>query len=278
MAEMEAGAPSPADISYPPPSGTPLGITPWFRFGAFFLRPLLFALAKRDWRGVENIPKSGPIICISNHISYLDPLVFAHFLHDNGRAPRFLGKAELFRIPFIGTVLRGAGQVPVERESANARQAFEHAIAFLKAGHVLGVYPEGTLTRDPEIWPMKAKSGVARLAIMTKTKVVPCAQWGAQNVLPTYGRKLSLFPRKTFHVWAGEPLDFSKWYGREDDPAAIREATDFVMDALTVLLEQIRGEKAPALRFDPATSEHPRIGNYKKESKKSKKNQRKQGA
>lgn len=255
------------EISYPAPTGKPLGITPWFRFAASILRPLMFAIAKRDWRGVENIPQSGPIICVSNHISYLDPLVFAHFLHDNGRAPRFLGKAELFRLPIVGTVLRGAGQVPVERESANARHAFDHAIAFLKAGHLLGVYPEGTLTRDPNTWPMKGKTGVARLAIMTKTKVVPCAQWGAQEVLPTYGRKISLFPRKTFHVWAGEPLDFSKWYGREEDPVAIGEATECVMNALTALLEQIRGEKAPATRFDPATSEHPRIGNYKRRKK-----------
>ncbi len=256
-----------SEIVYPPPTGSPLGITPWFRFAAFFLRPLMFAIAKRDWRGVENIPQSGAIICVSNHISYLDPLVFAHFLHDNGRAPRFLGKAELFRIPFIGTVLRGAGQVPVERESANARQAFEHAIAFLKAGHLLGVYPEGTLTRDPGIWPMKGKTGVARLAIMTKSQVVPCAQWGAQAVLPTYGRKISLFPRKTFHVWAGKPLDFSKWYGKEDDPVAVGEATEFVMNALTNLLQEIRQEQAPSVRFDPATSAHPRIGNYKRNQK-----------
>jgi len=108
---------------------------------------------------------------------------------------------------------------------------------------------------------------VARLAIMTKTQVVPCAQWGAQAVLSPYGRKISLFPRRTFHVWAGEPLDFSRWYGREDDPVAIREATDYAMDALAALLEKIRGEHAPATRFDPASSEHPRIGNYKKKKK-----------
>ncbi|MTA96464.1 MAG: 1-acyl-sn-glycerol-3-phosphate acyltransferase, partial [Actinobacteria bacterium] len=62
-----------SEIVYPPPTGKPLGITPWFRFGASIMRPILFAIAKRDWRGAENIPKSGPIICISNHISYLDP-------------------------------------------------------------------------------------------------------------------------------------------------------------------------------------------------------------
>lgn len=117
---------------------------------------------------------------------------------------------------------------------------------------------------------MKGKTGVARLAIMTKSQVVPCAQWGAQAVLPTYGRKISLFPRKTFHVWAGKPLDFSKWYGKEDDPVAVGEATEFVMNALTKLLEEIRQEQAPSVRFDPATSAHPRIGNYKRNQKRQK--------
>jgi 1-acyl-sn-glycerol-3-phosphate acyltransferase len=168
----------------------------------------------------------------------------------------------------VGRVLRGAGQVPVERESANARQALDHAIAFLKAGHLLGVYPEGTLTRDRQMWPMKAKTGIARLAIMTKSRVIPCAQWGAQDVLPAYSRKISLFPRKTFHVWAGEPLDFSRWYGKEDDLVAIGEATEYAMSALTSILEKIRGEKAPNVRFDPTLSDHPRVGNYKKQMRK----------
>ena len=252
---------------YDPPRGKPLGVNPAFRFGAGVLRPILNLVVKRDWRGGEKLPQSGPAIVVCNHLSYLDPLTFTHFLYNNGRAPRYLGKEGVFRIPIIGRIIKAAGQIPVYRESKDAAKGYEHAIAVLKAGHLLGVYPEGTLTRDENLWPMKAKTGVARLAIMTKTQVVPCAQWGAQAVLPTYGRKISLFPRKTFHVWAGKPLDFSKWYGREDDPVAIGEATEFVMNALTSLLEEIRGEQAPAERFDPAKSDHPKIGNYKKRKK-----------
>jgi 1-acyl-sn-glycerol-3-phosphate acyltransferase len=161
-------------------------------------------------------------------------------------------------------VLLGAGQIPVERESANASDALQHAVAFLNAGHLLGVYPEGTLTRDEKYWPMKAKTGIARLAIMSKVPVIPCAQWGAQRILPAYSKKLRIFPRTKVTVIAGTPLDFSKWYGKENDPAALEEATAFVMSAITKLLEEIRGEKAPVEIFDPKKSNLPRIGNFKR--------------
>ena len=254
-------------ISYAPPSGKPLGSTSWFRFGANLIRPLLNLIAKRDWRGVENIPKSGAAIAVCNHISYVDPLLFTHFLYDNGRAPRYLGKASLFKLPIIGRVLLGAGQIPVERESSSASQSLQHAIAFLNSGHLLGVYPEGTLTRDENYWPMKAKTGIARLAILTQVPVIPCAQWGAQKILPAYSKKLKLFPRTKVIVVAGKPLDFSKWYGKAEDPVALEEATAFVMSAITKLLEDLRGEKAPTEIFDPKKSQLPRTGNFKREQK-----------
>jgi len=254
-------------ISYAPPSGKPLGVTSWFRFGADLVRPLLNLIAKRDWRGVENLPKSGAAIAVCNHISYVDPLLFTHFLYDNGRAPRYLGKASLFKLPIIGRVLLGAGQIPVERETSVASDALQHAIAFLKAGHLLGVYPEGTLTRDANYWPMKAKTGIARLAILTQVPVIPCAQWGAQKILPAYSKKPKLFPRTKVIVKAGTPLDFSKWYGKAEDPVAVEEATAHVMSAITKLLEEIRGEKAPSEVFDPKKSALPRTGNYKKDVK-----------
>ena len=255
------------NISYDPPKGKPLGITGWCRFGAAVLRPLLNLVAKRDWRGAENLPKSGAAIAVCNHISYLDPLTFTHFLFNNGRAVRYLAKASVFKVPFVGRVLLGAGQIPVERETSNATDALQHAIAFLKAGHLLGVYPEGTLTRDQNYWPMKAKTGIARLAIISKVPVIPCAQWGAQEILPAYSKKPKLFPRTKVTVVAGKPLDFSKWYGKENDPVALEEATAYVMKAITILLEDIRGEKAPAEIFDPKKSNLPRIGNFKKEKK-----------
>ena len=251
-------------IRYEAPTGRPLGTNGYFKLGAGVLIPILSALTKRDWRGGENIPQSGPVIVVSNHISYADPLIFTHFLYRNGRAPRFLGKASVFKIPVIGKIIAGSGQIPVERETENARFALQHAIAFLESGHCLGVYPEGTLTRDPNFWPMRAKTGIARLAIITQAPVIPCAQFGAQEVLPRYGKLPRFWRRTQVSVWAGKPLEFSRWKGKEEDPEALREATEYVMSAVTRLLEEIRGESAPAEIFDPHTSGLPRTGNYKK--------------
>lgn len=254
-------------VTYQPPQGKPLGNNPWFQFGANVIRPILNFIVKRDWQGGDKLPKSGAAIVVCNHLSYIDPLTFTHFLFNNGRAPRYLGKMGVFKIPIIGTVIRGAGQIPVDRQSPDAAKAYEHAIAVLKAGHLLGVFPEGTLTRDENFWPMRGKSGVAKLALLTGAQVIPCAQWGTQRVLPPYSKKLKLFPRTKISIRVGEPLDFSKWQGKVDDPIALEEATDYVMDAITSLLESIRGERAPEIKFDPKKSDLPRIGNFKKTKK-----------
>jgi len=255
-------------ISYDPPSGKPLGTNSWFRFGAAILKPILNLIVKKDWRGGEKLPQSGPAIVVCNHLSYLDPLTFTHFLYNNGRAPRYLGKESVFRVPIVGRVIRGAGQIPVSRESKDAVKGLEHAIAVLKAGHLLGVYPEGTLTRDENLWPMRAKTGVARLALMTGAPVYPCASWGPEKVLPPYSKKIRLFPRTRVSIMMGEPVDLSRWQGRADDPVAIEEAADHIMDRITTLLETLRNEKAPAVRFDPKKSDLPRIGNFKKARRK----------
>ena len=258
---------APLNISYAPPKGNPLGNNASFAIASRLVIPLINLVSKHNWQGAHNIPKSGPVIVCCNHISYFDPLVFAHFLYKNGRAPRFLGKASVFRVPIVGFVLHKAGQVPVERETKDAGAALVHAQAFLEAGHMLGVYPEGTLTRDANYWPMVAKTGLARLAVMTKAPVIPVAQWGAQAVLPAYSKKFRIFPRKKLQVKAGAPLDFSKWSGMEGDSAAMVEATEYAMAAITSILEELRGEKRPTDIFDPHNSALPRTGNYKKKSK-----------
>lgn len=249
---------------YAPPIGYPLGTNKYFFFASRILIPLLNVLTKRTWKGVENLPKSGPVIVVSNHISYADPIIFAQFLFLNGRAPRFLGKASVFKVPIIGRIIAGSGQIPVERETSNASSALVHALAFLKAGHCLGVYPEGTLTRDENSWPMVGKTGIARLALLSGAPVIPCAQWGAQELLPPYAKLPRIWRRTKTYVTAGPPLDFSRWSGRVEDQAALVEATEYVMTTLTMMLEEIRGEQAPAVRFDPHASDLPRTGNYKK--------------
>lgn len=251
-------------VSYAPPIGYPLGTNLTFKICASILIPIIRVITTRTWIGGENIPKSGAVIVANNHLSYFDVLNFAHFLFKNGRAPRFLGKVGVFRVPIIGRILLAAGQVPVERETPNAGKAVDHAKRLLETGHLLGVYPEGTLTRDLNHWPMVAKTGLARLALTTNTPVIPVAQWGSQVLMPTYSKKIKLFPRTRITIVAGKAVDLSPWYGKGDDPQALIEATAQVMREITTLLEEIRGEKRPEVIFDPHTSDLPRIGNFKK--------------
>ena len=254
-------------VSYDPPKGKPLGTNFAFKFGTKVLIPIFRLVMKRDWRGIENLPQSGRVIVASNHISYLDVLVLTDFLFTNGRAPRYLGKSGVFRTPIIGKIILAAGQIPVERESSDARKAVDHAKILLEKGHLLGVYPEGTLTRDEDLWPMMAKTGCARLALATDTPVIPIAQWGSQKILPRYRNRINLFPRKTIEMRAGTPVDLSRWKGKHEDPQALKEATAEIMRAITEMLEDIRGEKRTAVIFDPHTSELPKTGNFVKSSK-----------
>ena len=255
-------------VSYAPPKGYPLGTNITFKICGAILIPLIRAITKRTWIGAENIPKTGAVIVANNHLSYFDVLNFAHFLFKNGRAPRFLGKVGVFKVPIIGRILLAAGQVPVERETPNESKAVDHAKLLLESGHLLGVYPEGTLSRDLDHWPMVAKTGLARLALSTNTPVIPVAQWGSHVMMPTYSKKLRLFPRTQITIIAGKPVDLSPWQGKADDPQALIEATAAVMRDITTLLEGIRGEKRPEVIFDPHTSYLPRTGNFKKRPRK----------
>jgi 1-acyl-sn-glycerol-3-phosphate acyltransferase len=231
------------------PRHGPIGF--WYRLAVVIVRPLLMLLTRRDWRGAEHIPATGGFVAVTNHVSHIDPLTFAHFLYDNGRLPRFLGKEGLFRLFFVGQVLRGAKQIPVYRETNDASKAFSSAVAAVRAGECVGIYPEATLTRDPALWPMVGKTGAARVALETGAPVIPVAQWGPQVLLKPYGKRPHLWPPTTMHVWAGPPVDLDDVRGRPVDAALLREVTERIMAAVTSLLEEIRGEQAPKTRFDP---------------------------
>jgi 1-acyl-sn-glycerol-3-phosphate acyltransferase len=226
-----------------------------FRVLVVLLKPLLIVFTKRDWRGASNIPAEGGLIVVSNHMTYADPLAIGHFLYDNGRAPRFLAKASLFKAPVLGRLLRGAGQIPVHRASKDASLAFRDAVAAVNEGKTIVVYPEGTITRDPDLWPMVGKSGAARIALTTGAPVLPIAQWGAHELLAPYGKKPKLLPRKTMHVIAGPPVDLSDFAGRELTVEVLRTATDRIMDAITAQLAELREARPPATRFVPGSDD-----------------------
>jgi len=237
-----------------------------YRFARALLRPPLMVLTGRDWRGQEHIPPSGGCVVVTNHISHFDPLSFAHFVNDAGRAPRFLAKSSVFELPLVGSIIRNAGQIPVYRETRDATTAFRAAVEAVEAGECVAIYPEATLTRDPDLWPMVGKTGAARVALATGCPVVPIAQWGAHEVLAPYSKVPHLLPRKTVHVWAGPPVDLGDLRGRDLTADLLRQATERVTLAVTRLLEEMRGESAPAAPFDPRQHDLPRIGNPRKRS------------
>jgi 1-acyl-sn-glycerol-3-phosphate acyltransferase len=201
---------------------------------------------------MEHIPAEGGFITAVNHNSYLDPLSYAHFQYNAGRVPRFLAKAGLFKGGFVGLMMRGTGQIPVYRESSDAAHAFRAAVAAIDKGECVAFYPEGTLTRDPDMWPMQGKSGAARVALLTKAPVIPVAQWGANEVVPPYAKekKIRLFPRKTLRVKAGPAVDLSEFYGQEPTAEVLRAVTDKIMAAVTELLAELREEPVPAEPYD----------------------------
>ena len=231
-----------------------------YRFAIAVLRPLLMLLTRREWSGAENLPPHGGFVVCTNHYSYLDPLVFAHYLVDHQLAPRFLGKVEVFKVPVVGAVVRGADQIPVYRETGRAIDAYRAAVDAVRAGKTVAIYPEGTLTRDPELWPMRGKTGAARVALETRCPVLPIANWGAQEILSPYSRRVRLLPRRTMKVRAGKPVPLDDLYGREVTPEVLHEATARIMRAITAELEVLRGAKAPVVRFDPRTHGVTAIG------------------
>src|SRR5687767_15101387 len=118
-----------------------------FTVAVAIVKPLLLLLTRHRWSGGEKIPARGGAVIAANHVSHVDPLTFAHLLHDYGRLPRYLAKAGLFDVFFVGSVLRSAGQIPVYRQSADAAKAFSAAVEAVGRGQLVVVYPEGTITR-----------------------------------------------------------------------------------------------------------------------------------
>lgn len=224
----------------------------WYRLAVVILKPPLLLITRRRWRGFENVPKEGGVILACNHISHVDPLTLADaIMFSTKRMPKFLAKSTLFKgNGLVGRTLRGTGQIPVHRNTADASLALKDAVAALDRGELVAIYPEGTVSRDPDKWPMVARTGVARLALLSGAPVIPVAQWGAQEILDSYRRKgLRLLPRHTVHVVAGPPVDLSAWQGKELTAPVLREVTDEIMGALRRMLEEIRGEQAPETAF-----------------------------
>jgi 1-acyl-sn-glycerol-3-phosphate acyltransferase len=214
------------------------------------LNAIVGPLTKRDWRAQEKVPQIGGVIFVVNHISNADPLALGQFLAFSGRWPRFLAKASLFAVPVLGRILRACGQIPVERQSAKSADALVAAVEAVNQDRAVVIYPEGTITRDPDLWPMAGKTGAARLALRTGCPVIPIGQWGAQELM--YGPQIhfpKLLPRKTLQMLVGDPVDLDDLRDQPVTAATLDAATDRIMDAITALVAELRQERPPEVRF-----------------------------
>lgn len=216
--------------------------------------PILQSWLKIDAQGMENFPADGAFLVTPNHISNFDPVVMAYFMLKQGIPLRFMAKAELFKYPVIRELFNSVKLIPVRRNSDDPSAVLEAARQALENGEAVGIYPEGTLTRDPQMWPMKAKTGAARLALDTGVPVIPIAQWGAHEVIPRYNATLRVRLGQPITIRVLPPVDLSDLItpAGSQDHEAVKEATRRIHAAITRGVEEIRGEKAPAQPWDPS--------------------------
>lgn len=233
----------------------------WFLAGV--LLPPLSLVVRFTLVDGHKLPTTGAYVIAPNHFSELDPVIVGAATWKLGRVPRFLTKESLFRVPVLGWFLRASGQIPVQRAGApRGNGPLEAARELAGKGQVVVIYPEGSLTRDPDLWPMRGKTGAVRMALEHDLPIIPMAHWGDQQVMGRYSKKISLFPRRTVYVAVGDPVDLGAFRERSRDSATLNEATAIVMDEITRLLEGLRGEKAPAERWNPATHDQEETGRF----------------
>ncbi|MER5612597.1 MULTISPECIES: lysophospholipid acyltransferase family protein [unclassified Streptomyces] len=198
--------------------------------------PLLRLFFRPRIEGLEHIPEEGAAIVAGNHLSFSDHFLMPAILK---RRITFLAKAEYFTGPGVkgrltAAFFRGIGQIPVDRSGKEAGQAaIREGLGVLSRGELLGIYPEGTRSHDGRLY--KGKVGVAVMAITAQVPVVPCAMVGTFEIQPP-GQTVPRIKQVTIRF--GEPLDFSRYAGMENQKAAVRAVTDEIMYAILGLSGQ----------------------------------------
>jgi 1-acyl-sn-glycerol-3-phosphate acyltransferase len=223
--------------------------------------PVASLVFRLRYRHGERIPPTGPVLVVANHISVLDPIACARLVFDNGRFPAFLAKESLFKGP-LGPLMRAAGQIPVARYTSHAQGSVSAAQQALAEDRVIVIYPEGSVTRDPDWWPMESRTGVARLALTTEAVVVPVAQWGPQRLHDYHTKQWHLRLRSPADYSVGEPVDLSALRaevaaGRALTPELLRQTTDLIMSRVREQLGELRGETPPSVFYSRPGRELP---------------------
>ena len=223
----------------------------WIRLCVAVLYPLGGLLFRIRWRHLDRIPPTGGVVLVINHLSQLDTVLMARLVWQSGRLPRFMVKDDVFSWPIVRTIMRGSRQIPVTRGTSDAAKSLHAAIEALDRGEAVIIYPEGTTTKDPAGWPMQAKTGIARLVLLTPdTPVVPVGQWGAQR---RKGWRRLVPVRRVASASVGYPLDLSAYHGAEATLSVLRDITNTIMLAVRHEVAEARGEPPPPEFFRPPT-------------------------
>lgn len=227
----------------------------WWRLIEVLILPLFNTFVTLTVTKDSSLPRTGPFIVAPNHHSEIDPIVMGVAVWRLGRTPRFLAKASLFKIPVVGFLLRATGQIPVERGASSTGGALRAANQLISQDQGLIVYPEGTLTRQPDLWPMKGKTGAIRMALESGIPLYPAAHWGTQDLMARYGKSLSVIPRPRITVVVGEAMNLEAFQGRPITRELLDEATDALMHAIQDLVASLRGEAPPETIYQPQGTE-----------------------
>lgn len=218
-----------------------------WRVIAALVLPLFGAMVRLRIKKGSALPERGPFILSPNHYSEIDPIVMGVVVWKLKRTPRFLAKASLFRVPALGWLLRFTGQIPVERDAAaKLGEPLKAAARLAERGQGVIVYPEGTLTQDPNLWPMEGKSGAVRMALEQDIPLFPAAHWGTQNWMGRYAKKIRVFPRTQIDAVVGQPFDLSAYRGKPITRELLEKATSELMKEIAALVGELRGETPPS--------------------------------
>ena len=229
-----------------------------WRVIAALVLPLFGAMVKLRIKEGSALPDKGPFILSPNHYSEIDPIVMGVVVWKLKRTPRFLAKASLFRVPALGWLLRFTGQIPVERDAAaKLGEPLKAAARLAERGQGVIVYPEGTLTQDPNFWPMEGKSGAVRMALEQDIPLYPAAHWGTHHWMGHYAKKIRVFPRTQIDAVVGEPFDLSAYRGKPITRELLEHATTDLMKEIASLVGLLRGETPPSTLWARSEGKKP---------------------
>ena len=217
---------------------------------------LMRTATKMSVRGREHLPPAGTgIIVAAYHANHLDPILVGLALKRNGRMPHFLAKSTLFT-GVLGKILKIIGQIPVLRASASAGDSLEYAKDALANGQTVVIYPEGTLTKDPELWPQHFKTGTARLALETGVPIIPVAHWGLNTIYPRGQKKFRFRPFSHDTVVAfGPAIDYSDLWDQRDEKKTLGDLSQRVKNTVAAMVAELSGRELPQRFMSKETGE-----------------------